>query len=50
VRSGRIGSGTTYLKALQSAQRFEVKDGKLLIYGAGSDAPLRFHVVAAGEK
>jgi len=35
---------------LESAGRFAVKDGKLLIYAAGSDAPLRFHVLAAGEK
>jgi heat shock protein HslJ len=38
---------TAYLKALEGAQRFS-EDGKLLIYVAGSDAPLRFH--AAGEK
>ena len=47
---GASDQETTYLKALQSAQRFEVKDGKLLIYVAGSDAPLRFHAAAAGEK
>ena len=41
---------TTYLKALEGAQRFTVKDGKLLIYVAGSDAPLSFHAAAAGEK
>src|SRR6266478_6082329 len=32
----------TYLRALEGAQKFAVKDGKLLIYVAGSDAPLRF--------
>jgi heat shock protein HslJ len=47
---GASDQETAYLKALESAQRFEVKDGKLLIYVAGSDAPLRFHAVAAGEK
>ena len=47
---GASDQETAYLKALESVQRFEVKDGKLRIYGAGSDAPLRFHVLAAGEK
>lgn len=31
-----------YLAALQAAERFEPKDGSLLIYYAGSDKPLRF--------
>ena len=46
---GASDQETAYLKALESAGRFAVKDGKLLIYVAGSDAPLRFHAVAAGE-
>jgi hypothetical protein len=50
VRSGRIGSGNGLPESIGSAQRFEVKDGKLLIYIAGSDAPLRFHGAAAREK
>jgi len=41
---------TAYLKALESTKRFEVKDGKLLIYVAGSDVPLRFHAAAGGKK
>ena len=48
--AGASDQETAYLKALGSAQRFEVKDGNLLIYVAGSDAPLRFYAVAAGEK
>jgi len=47
---GASDQETAYLKALESVQKFEVKDGKLLIYVAGSDAPLRFHAAAAGEK
>ena len=31
-----------YLAALQAAERFESKDGNLLIYYAGSEKPLRF--------
>jgi heat shock protein HslJ len=34
---------TQYLKALESVQRFAVKDGKLYLYPSGSDQPLRFH-------
>jgi heat shock protein HslJ len=48
--AGASDQETAYLKALESARRFEVKDEKLLIYVAGPDAPLRFHAVAAGEK
>jgi heat shock protein HslJ len=33
---------TEYLKALESAQRFAVKDGKLYLFVNGSDKPLRF--------
>ena len=47
---GASDQETAYLKALESAHRIAVKDGKLLIYVAGSDAPLRFHAVTAGEK
>ena len=47
---GASDQETAYLKALESVGRFAVKDGKLLIYAAGSDAPLRFHPVGAGEK
>ena len=31
-----------YLKALQAAKRFELKDSALLIYAEGYDKPLRF--------
>jgi heat shock protein HslJ len=41
---------TAYLKALSGAQRFAGKDGKLLIYVAGSDLPLSFLAAAAEEK
>jgi heat shock protein HslJ len=40
---------TAYLKALEGAQKFAVKGGKLLIEVAGSDGPLRFRAAAAGE-
>jgi heat shock protein HslJ len=39
-----------YLKALEGAERFTVKDGKLLIYVTGSDAPLSFYAATAGKK
>jgi len=47
---GASNQETAYLKALESTERFEVKDGKLLIYVAGSDVPLRFHAAAGGKK
>ena len=34
---------TQYLKALETVQRFAVKDGKLYLYLSGSVQPLRFH-------
>jgi heat shock protein HslJ len=40
---------TAYLKALEGAQRFAVKNGRLLIYVAEPDPPLSFHAAAAGE-
>jgi len=33
---------TAYLRALEGAQKFAVKDDTLLIYTAGSAGPLRF--------
>jgi heat shock protein HslJ len=36
------GQETEYFKALQGAQRFELRDGKLLIYAVEMEKPLRF--------
>jgi len=40
---------STYLKALEGAQRFAMEAGKLLVYVAGSDMPLRFLAATAAE-
>jgi heat shock protein HslJ len=40
---------STYLKALEGAQRFAIQDGKLLVYVAGSDMVLRFHAATTAE-
>ena len=34
---------TQYLKTLEGAQRFEVKDGKLYLYMSGTEKPLVLH-------
>jgi len=34
---------TGYLKALEGAQRFEMKNGKLYLYASGTENPLVFH-------
>jgi len=41
---------TEYLKALEGAQRFEVKDGKLYLYGSGTEKPLVYRAAAAESK
>lgn len=40
--NGVSSQETQYLKALQAATRFELKDSTLLIYAEGYDKPLRF--------
>ena len=37
---------TEYLKALEGVQRFEVKDGKLYLYGSGAEKPLVYRATA----
>src|SRR5262245_8571340 len=37
---------TEYLKALEGAQRFEVKDGKLYLYVSGLEKPLVYRAAA----
>ena len=38
-----------YLKALEGAQRFEVKQGKFYLYVSGSEKPLVFRAVSGPE-
>ena len=38
-----------YFKALDGARRFELKEGKLLLFVDGSDQPLRFRPAQPGE-
>ena len=41
---------TEYLKALEGAQRFEVKEGKLYLYVSGAEKPLVYRAVAPESK
>ena len=45
--NGVSSQETEYLKALEAAKRFELKDSTLLIYGEGYEKPLRFTRAAA---
>ncbi len=38
----RMHLAKSYLDALQSAERFDQQGDQLLVYGQGSDQPLRF--------
>ena len=41
---------TEYLKALEGAQRFEVKEGKLYLYVSGAEKPLVYRAAAPESK
>ena len=43
------GQETVYLKALEAAQKYSVKDGKLLLFASGLESSLQFRAAAAEE-
>ena len=54
IRMACMGEASTqeteYLKALEGAQRFEVKEGKLYLYVSGAEKPLLYRAVAPESK